>query len=251
MSKSSNPSAELKPIQFAEELMEESLIEWLSRYRKYLVWASLAFFLAILLTYRLINTQTLKAETDFFSAQIDFNRFQEQTLKAENQDVSFLEFQKLDSLIQRHPELHAKYDGPIAQTFLITQQPELAQPFVDSLFKRTQKAPVEMYQQYAQGSLLISEERYEEALANAKGLKVQMEQQAELPFKETLYVFNLIRLASLYQQLGQQQEEWQTWQTLQSYQKDLNALVSTYQLFRDEHFSLHKYIEERKKALDR
>ena len=249
MIKSSASSEKLKQFQFTEEFMEYSLVEWLSAYKKYLAWGAFIFFLLMILMYRWLSTQTLKAENDFFGAQLDFKRFEEKSVKTDDQAAFLNEFQKLDALIDRHPELQAKYDGPIAQTFIIAHLPDQARPVAENLFTRTKSEPVHFYQQYANASLLISEQHYQEALASALALKDQMNQQTDATAGGTLYVFNLIRLASLYQQLNMPQEELKTWETLQSYKTDVNALVAAYQLFRENHFSLNKYIEERRKAL--
>lgn len=233
-----------------EELMENSLVEWLSTYKKFIIGGALVLLAVLILAYRWISTQTLKDERDFFSAQIDFNRFQEKALKADEQGSFANSLNQLSTLMQRHPELQAKYDGPVAQTLIVVQQAEQARPFAERLFERTKDEPVHLFRQYADTSLLISAGQYQEALSQAQALKQVMDQQTNDLQADTLYIFNLIRLATLHQQLGQTQEEWQAWENLERYSKNLDALVTVYQLFREGDFSLNKYIEERKKILN-
>src|SRR5665647_2862736 len=92
---------------------ENPLVEWISSNRQILLWGVAAAFVGLILAYRLISANLLNTEGDFFRAQALFTQFQEKTT------VDNTALNELEAIIRRHPELQAKYDGPLAQTLLI------------------------------------------------------------------------------------------------------------------------------------
>lgn len=242
----SKPSS-LKPLSFAEDTDHHPAAEWLIANKKIITIAFAALFALILLAYRLLSNQAVKAENDFFSAQSEFNAFQRIvsqpyfTAEAVDQALS-----KLQGPLERHPELHAKYDGSIAQTLLIANQPAQAAPYAEGVFKRTSQDPVSFYRSYGETSLAIEEGRYGDAYQQALSLKDLLSQTPT--GHETLYLFNLVRLAFLQQQLHLQQEELQTWNELQNTDRP-TSLMAVYKLFSQGQASLAHYIDERKKIL--
>ena len=251
MSKQTTVSSQLKHM--TDDFMTESnpLIEWLSAHKRQILFGFLALFTLIVLSYRVIAARTLKAENDFFQAQIDFTRFQEKGIQPDESERGLELFSQLETILKRHPELHAKYDGQLVQTLIIGQDIEKAHSFAQSIFQRTEQAHLDFYQQYAETSLLINEGKYQEAVLRTQQLQEKLNhQQINVSFGETLYLFNLIRLAMLYQQLNQPEEEWQAWETLQSYTISGEALRSFYHLFNEGQLSLQRYIDERKRVLN-
>ncbi|WP_154017811.1 hypothetical protein [Candidatus Protochlamydia phocaeensis] len=247
MTKQSIGSPQLNSSDFSEGWMDHPFVEWLSAYKQYLIGGCVGLFALLVLAYRLLSTQTLQAEKDFFQAQADFLQFQQNQDPSANPTL----LKELKDIMARHPELHAKYDGALAQTLLIEGNPSEAKPFAQSSFQRTRPDRLEFYQDYAKTSLLIGEGLYSDALAQAKQLKDKMDQQTDSEaFGQTLYTFNLIRLAMLYQQLNQSQQESEAWAALQNQaEKHLVDVLPVYQLFKTGQTSLNHYIDERKQAL--
>lgn len=248
MSKQFTSSSTLKQIDLNDDLATHQLIEWLSTNKSRILIGLTILFALMVASYRFISARTLQAESDFFHAQTYFNRFEEKSIKMSERSASLEDLDQLQTIMTRHPELHAKYDGLIAQTLISEQEAEKAQPFAQSTFQRTEKAPIHLYREYAQTSLLISAGRYQEAVLAAQQLQEKMNQEISNEFGPTLYAFNLIRLATLYQQLGQFKEELQMWNELQS-NSNSEALAILSHLFKDNNISLNQYVEERKKAL--
>jgi hypothetical protein len=247
MSKQNTPSSALKQ-NFLGDWTENPLIEWLSANRQIILWGLLALFAFIILCYRWMASQTLKSETDFFQAQIDFSRFQDKTLKPAEWLSSQDDLQRLDTLMVAHPELQSKYDGLIAQALLIQNQADQSLPYAERSFDRTASDDIDLYHVYSKTSLLIGEGHYQEALAQAEQLKQKLDQQA-VTKGNPLYLFNLIRLAMLHQQLNQTDNERQAWNELQQYASTVESLAIINQVFKEGGASLQSYIEERKHAL--
>lgn len=248
MSKQSNSSTALKQNPFTSDWTEHPLIEWVSANRQTILFGLLALFALIIISYRWIASRTLKAETDFFQAQVDFSHFQEKTLKPAEWSSSQEDLNRLDSLMTSHPELHAKYDGAIAQSLLIQNQPSQAKSYAEATFERTAQDEINPYHAYSQTSLLIGEGQFEQALQQTLQLKEKLDQ-AAIAKSDPLYLVNLIRMAMLYQQLNQPEQERQAWNELQQYSATLDALNVVNQIFKEGNASLQPYIEERKRDL--
>lgn len=125
---------------------------------------------------------------------------------------------KLQKILKQHPELHAKYDGRIAQKLLISSEQGLAASFSKASLKRVGGfSPY--YTQFSNCSLLIGEKKFQEALQESKRLKKALDQDEQ--FWETkstlvthgnvLYGYNLLRIAFLEQALGNTQGELEAW----------------------------------------
>src|SRR3989344_1708766 len=102
------------------------------------------------------------ARVDYVAAQLAYRKW----------DV-----QKLEKLIQRHPELHAKYDAAIAQKLLSSSERGLANGYASATLKRVESVSP-YYTDFANGTLMIAEKKLAEALTLAKQLKEKMEADA-------------------------------------------------------------------------
>lgn len=245
MSKSSVNSS-LNNVDLEEDWSSHPAIEWLSANKKILLWGFLALLACLILTYRLMAMRTLSAETDYFQAQTLFTQFEQASSSSPDSLPS--ELDQLKAIMERHPELKPKYEGSLAQTLLIMGQDAQAQAFATDIFERTAPDDLSLYQDYSQVSLLIGEERYADALQQTQLLQAALDQLNEKA-NPILYVFNLIRLAMLYQQMGQAQEELQAWEQLQNQPHRLEAVLAANHVLKVGQASLNQYIEERKNAL--
>ena len=236
-----------KNLHLDEDWLNHPAIEWLSSHKKMILSIFLGLLFLLILAYRFTAIRTLNAEKDFFQAETIFNRLQQ--TKAFSQDPSSTsELEQLIGIMQRYPELKAKYEGPLAQTLLINGLFSPAQQFADDIFKRTQSNHLQPYQSFSQITFLIDEGQYSDALQQSIQLKSTLDQLGE-QIHPLLSTFNLIRLAILYQKTGQQEEERQAWEQLENQPESLKKTLATNQLFKSGQVSLENYIEERKKAL--
>jgi hypothetical protein len=222
-------------------------IQWLMQHGRNLIIGILGICAAIFLIYLFTSRNTQKAENDYLTAENTFVKF----MGAKPEEKEYL--QQLEAIMQRRPELHAKYDGLIAQILIDKGQTNEALPFANSAIARTAEENRPFYTDYAQTTLLISANQYEEALKHAtnlqKNLMGQLTSQTR-DFGDTLLAFNLLRIAMLQQQLGLNQDELKTWQ---EWQKQINNSKKFAEQF--DHFQLGKvtltnYIETRVKQLE-
>lgn len=129
---------------------------------------------------------------------------------------------KLQKLLKQHPELHAKYDGRIAQKLLLNSQEGLAASFSRATHKRI--GPFSpYYAQFSNCSLLIGEKKFDEALSQSLALKLSLDQDQHFWMTKSeivkhgamLYGYNLLRIAFLEQMVGNSAGELAAWKEFQ------------------------------------
>jgi hypothetical protein len=241
MNKTSNSS--FKDFNLDNDWTSHPAIEWIVSHKQSLIWAILGLFVAFIAAYFLLSQRTLHQEQDVFQAQNLFNQYQQ----AQTSEAQSTAYQDLKKIINRYPDLEAKYAGTLAQSSLIEGNLVEANEWATGIFKRTTSDHLQLYQQYAQTSLLIGEQAYSQALTQSQQLKEQLNQIDHLKDYSILYVFNLLRLGTLYQQLNQPEAEKQIWEELQKHPSYLTNLDALSQAIKIGQASLGYYIEENKK----
>lgn len=249
-----NPEA----ISYVENRFQEFIIE----YGRKVLYLILGLIILFLLMYRLSSGSKAGALTDYLNADKDFSSFQGSSLTealAENGPLT-----NLKEILNRRPELNAKFDGLIAQELLIKEDPNNAGLFADKAFQRVSKDHLPYYIDYSRATLLVSQNRLQEALEKSKDLKQQMlsQTQEKLPqFGEVLYLFNLMRIAFLEQQVGTPQQELAAWkevlnhkELIENSKRDQKEAQQLLQIltnhFQEGNASLNNYIKEREKKIE-
>lgn len=197
-------------------------------------------------------------EADFVSATNAFTKW-EQVL-----DKQHDELRNLTAMMKKHPELNAQYEAALAQDFIAIQEGQQAKEYGEKVIQRTNQP---YFKDYAEGSLLLSQGAYREALEKALYLKKQMLEDDAFwekgsgakHFGSGLFAFNLVRIATLYQELGMSERELEAWHELKAYagfggaQKDTRISAEGFQSLLN-HFSVQDitlldYIAAREKEL--
>lgn len=206
---------------FLDSFDANSVIDWLAQNGKNVIYVLLGLIALFVLVYRVSSSNTAKSEKDYLQAATDFSAFVRDN--ADDEPTTQESFKRLVALMSNHPELHSAYDGAIGQTLLNRGQTTEAKPFIVNTLKRTQAESLTLYNKYASITLLISEAQYKEALEKSQALQQTMLDElhqganSEHSFSEVLFAFNLLRIAMLQQQLGNDKEELQTWQQWKNY----------------------------------
>lgn len=246
---------------------ESTFIQWLSHYGRYALFILLGLLVVLFFIYRLSSGGSEKAEKDYFNADREFQLFAKPILEETELLASTEALNRLEAIMQRRPELHAKYDGLIAQTLIFRGEMSKASHFANLALTRTSSENQPYYTEYAQTTLLIGSQQYEEALMRSQELQrkmtdtlAQSQDNPQRAFGDTLYAFNLVRIGMLQQQLGLSKDELKTWQEWEHFvqQKqgiNLEGMVSSAPFekqlshFADKKISLLNYIEAREKTL--
>ncbi len=160
-------------------------------------------------------------------------------------------YQSMKTAISSIPELQKKYEASIAQKLLDTDRINEALVMANrSLTRVKEEAPFHAI--YAETSLLIEQGGFQEALENAVALKEQMGSSflTEEKGGSLLYVYNLLRIACLQQELKNRPGEKAAWEELESFLQTGNRLAHILlDNFSEKQVNLSQYIAERKKAL--
>lgn len=230
-------------------LEENPAIEWLEHNGKTLLYVFLGLVALLFIIYRMSAGRHAKAESDYLQASVEFAAFQ----KGESKES----LERLTAILGRRPELHAQYDGLIAQILLNNGDLSKAKEFANLALKRTSTEDLPYYSDFAKTTLLISEHHEQEALNQALALKktMQAQQSNQSKFGPVLFAFNLLRVAMLQQQLGLHEEEAKTWKEWKDYANASEKSVATsisprvFETIENQlaegKFSLSNYIESR------
>ena len=178
---------------------ETPIVDFLTNYGPKLLYALLGLMVLFFFVYRYSSNKKADSITDYLNADVYFQRFvssPEPAILADNEA-----YVKLTDIMNRHPELNAKYDGDIAQALLERNQIAEAKVYADRVFKRVASEDVNDYISFSQASLLISENQPKQALESAKALQQTMKSQIDakgpLFFGPALFAFNELRIATL------------------------------------------------------
>jgi hypothetical protein len=187
-------------------------------------------------------------EADYLTAEMAYRRWEKTSLA------------QLQTLLKKHPELHTKYDGAIAQKLLASSESGLAASFGNAALKRVKELSP-YHAQFSQASILIAEEKLLDALVQAKELKASMENDTpfwEQKYGSILFAFNLLRIAMLEKAAGTKEGEWTAWQELKKHagwgqesatKCDPEAFRLLAENFRSKEVSLTDYIRHRERLL--
>ena len=242
---------------------EERFQLFIHDYGSKILYITLLILVVFVWMYRVNSGKTAEAQTDFLNAQSEFIKFQENPVYDPNEADS--PFVKLEEILKRHPELHAKYDGLIAQTMLLKGDVDMAKKYADKALDRTANDKLPFYSDYTKTTLLIASKDYPVSLEQAKSLRLQMNENAvsagndpmARKFGDALYALNEVRIALLQPYLANPKEELAALNTLKSYsQPSQNGAVISPEAFnavlsqlQEGTVSLQNYIAEREKLL--
>jgi hypothetical protein len=193
-----------------DSLMDLPACQWIKEHLKEISYGVLIFLLLIVLLYRLLASQSTKAESDYFSLAKAATILNNSESNEEARESALLE---MKTLLALYPSLHAKYDGLIAEQLLIEKNLQEAAPYIDRTFSRVKNEDSPFYIDYAKTSLLLTEGNKAEALKQAYLLRENMLKSP--PFNGgVLYAFNLIRIALLEKQEQHKDLELKAWNEL-------------------------------------
>jgi hypothetical protein len=259
-----HPTSKLPSIEtqdLSQMLAENRIIDWISNNRKTLLYAFLAGLAFIFFIYRLTGGNWSQSERDYLNAANDLTLFQNYSA-AQDVEASHEALGRLTAIIKRYPELHAQYDGLIAQTLINSNKRNEAAPWAIMNLNRISKDHLPYYTAYATNTLIIGEKKYLEALQQALDLKQKMltayssDQSAsyQSEFGDILFAFNLLRIGMLQQQAGFTEDELQTWQEWEQYAASQNQMLSAaFQTLNEQlaqgNLSLDDYVKYRKSIL--
>ncbi len=231
--------------------VKQDWIDWIQSHGKTLLYAALGVILALFALFHVMARSRSAAPTDYAAAEAAYLSW---VADASEGDPLLND---LKPLMDKHPELHAKYDPLLAQRLLLEKDPSYAS---NTLKRIDKEAPY--FSQFAHTSLLIAQGTFSSALEEAQKLKQALEaddlfwekQSQAVRHGAILYAFNLVRIAMLAQKIGDAEGEllaWEEWEKREGKTYHPEALFLLEQVFREQDLSLSDYIAYRKADLKR
>jgi hypothetical protein len=189
------------------------LTEWLIKYGKTVLIAIACLAALLVIGLRLTSGNQAKQGVEYLKAQKEFTQFQTSTGEAQKEALA-----KLNQVFQIIPQLHAKYDGLIAQELLLSNEVKRAEEFAALALQRIAKDQLPFHAEYSRIALLISQGEYKTALERTVQLKNKMlAEPAPRSFGDILFAYTLLNQALLYQQVGDLKGEKESWDELKRY----------------------------------
>lgn len=215
---------------------------WLQEHQQKISWALSIALVPFMLLFYFSAKKSKSSKEDYFQADAAYEKW---SLSPSSEQETF---EKLEKLMDRHPNLYKKFGSLIAEKCLVMNEPLLAAKFGGAALKQMEKvAPY--HQLFSKTALCIAEGHYEQALNEAIGLKQQMEKGLQDPI---LFIFNMMRIASLERELGLFQKEALTLNEVKSYlqssecPKEAQEMFAT--VFSDQSLSFIDYLNFRESS---
>lgn len=253
---------------WSDTLEEHPVIQWAVANGKTLLYVFLGIVLGSILIFRFVSGGSAVSEADFLNAEKEYLLLAAPSAEGNDAGGQATALNALSRIMAAHPELHAKYDGLVAEILLINGENAKAREYATSAIKRTAPENDPFYTSYAQTTLEIADGKYEEALKAALSLKDQMTTQGlalqdtpeKIQFSTLLYSFNLLRIGMLQQQLALHADELKTWDEWKGLMRkseegslpnylDSQLFMSFNHLLSEGNTSFANYIEAREKIL--
>ncbi|MES2122521.1 MAG: hypothetical protein V4492_07065 [Chlamydiota bacterium] len=236
-------------------------VEWLTNHGKTILLSIATLIVATFSLYQIYNRIGSGARSGHFEAERAYQAW----ISKESGDAA--QFQKVERALKGHPELKIKFGTQIAQRLVALGEVGKGSEYARAALHRTHDLSAGYYELFSKISLLVASGKYETALKASEEMKIQMEGdesfwQSRDPLIHSgsaLYAYNLVRIASLYQELGQKEKELAAWDELVSNAGwkgipqdaktfDPEAYTQLLQNFTLGDVSLLDYIEKRKSA---
>lgn len=249
---------------FFEEIRENPYFQWIVERRQAIPYVFLCILLLIIGTYKFTAGRAAKAESSYLLADNYFNVLHRSLREGQGESAQNA-LEKLKDITDNYPELHSRYDGPIAQLLLVQGNDTEAQELAERSLERTADEDLSFYVNFTRTSLLINNGEYESALEKAKSLKEKLIDQAESDtthrnFGDSLFAYNLLRIAMLEQEIASPEgelEAWEEWKRYAGLSKEAlpsdfiatDAFATLNQQLGEGDFSLNHYIDLRIKKL--
>jgi len=183
------------------QIMEENkYLKFLGKHWSKLLLGFLAIASIAVWGERRFSTNRSHSQQDFLVGNQILERFH----KGEPLAVESIEATEM--ILERHPELHPKYDMMLAMTYLAERNPSKGLVFAKATLEHARQDLPCLYQDYAKTSLLIAEKRYQEAYKEAQDLYTQLQNNKAYSI---LYAMNLLRLVSLELEIDATSEAWE------------------------------------------
>lgn len=250
MSKVKTPHTQTpEPLDWAEQIQQHPAFEWVMEHRQYIPYVFISLLALIVIGYKLTSGSAAKAESNYqlaegYWTQIQRNIGEEASLNKQEDAL-----RELQAITNDYPELRSKYDGIITQILLVHGESEAAMPYAQRTEARTSSTQDSLFKDFTHTTLLVAQGKHQEALQTSLELKEKLLEQTE---PSLLLPYTLIRIAMLYQGMGQKDLEILAWDEWKQYAEgkgsqkpDPKTLETISNLFTEGNLSLDRYIQAR------
>jgi hypothetical protein len=251
-----------KIVQFpSTALSKDSWVDALTKHWKTILLSAVGMAVLLFVMVQVSSRFQKPSQSDYVAATSLFNDW----LSLPNPDKK--NFERLEKILDQHPELQAKFGGLIAERLMQLHENDAAAKYAEKALQRT-KDGSSHYHQFALATCAIAKGQLKEALSSSIALKKAMEEDLSFWQKpedivksgSLIYAFNLLRIAILEKEAGTPEAELQAWEDFEKHasfaagpipvKMDQNEAYSLiFQNFREQGITLNDFISYRKGIL--
>lgn len=248
----------------ADRLSQSAFVQWITDNPKILLYAGIALLALFVIGFRWTTGSWFKAESDYYRAESDYVALLTLPTDEKSPENMTKILNNLEGMIKKHPELHAKYDEQVAQILIAQGKFQEAVPFVTkNSYATPEDESLSFYKQFSDATLSLEKDQPKVALRQALELKQKMLDEAvaahanDIPrkFGDALFAYNLLRIATIQEKLGDKEGERSAWQEWKKYSA-LDSVLINPQVFQqlnnqllENNLSLTAYIKLREEKL--
>lgn len=208
--KKQNDSTNLQNLLTAE-FHDEKIRDYIQKYGTNFLIGLASLILLVVAGYAWLGNSRSQSVFDFAEANIAYKSLETAQSGQEHRDSWMSSYLTLKRMMEKHPELEAKYSGLLTQLFLRIGEEELAQKYFQTSIGYLKKQNMPLFEEFAENTMRISKGETQKALDQALALNEKLRSTSE---DQQLKEFNLLRLASLQQAMGKPKEALENWSQL-------------------------------------
>lgn len=248
MKNNQSQDTHLVKTELADMFVENRGIQWIADNGRNLLIIAFGIMILLFATFRYTSQGIIRSEISYIQSENDFNKF----IQESDPKASLETLKVLDPYLKSDLNLQQKYDAMIAEKLIANGQVNEGIPFAERALNRTKAENTPLFSSYSETTLLIANQKFEEALKRSTAFKEEL-LKLESPLETNLlYAMNLLRIASLEQTLNLHPQElntWNEWKTFILSKNNSSSLEKLIQEFNADGLSLNNYIEMREKFL--
>lgn len=232
-----------------------AVVEWFIQYRKIVVAAIVIALIAIAFSVWWMNHQKRQEIQDYEQAEILAQELKSGEVTGQ---VAVLAetLNELKAIDDRYPALHRRYDGVLAQEFIVDTNIDSIDPYAKRSVTQLGETGLAHFATFSEVSRLAAIGELQKALDLAMQLKLQLQSEPLNPNRYALVALTVLDIVALNQRLGQKEgrdEAIQELSSLLGMSAELDASIqdaadAVRQLLQEKGSTLLEYLQKMQKV---
>ena len=190
-----------------DEQSSSRVVDWIVKNQKtFAATFAIVLLLAIFAVWQ-VSTKNAQRTKDFEQAHFLAQDLEKNSFAISDDDESSRKniIQQLTVLNDKYPDLHKRYDGIIAQEYILDQNESKIDPYAKRAIDQLQSVGLQYFANFSEISRLVAKNKLDEARSMAQALNTALKENATSK-TFALRAYTLLQLVALNKKLGSDQE---------------------------------------------